>query len=388
MKMQARLDSADVKILEAVGTHGPRNLQLLATELGMKRGTVWKRVRRLSSHFFLEFHVNPYHTNLGLKKAVVIAWANPGKEDLLFDCMFVNDFRNFISRCYGGREGCFGIYVVPVDHIPEFNEFLCMLDELGLTSDQQVVWSTCFQNVNLTQNWFDAKTESWTFSWDDWVEELVIEGTELPYTLKDPASFTNKADYTDIFIVKELEKDAAISFVDIAKKLNVNRQNVERHYRDHVVKRGLIESVQVTISPFDRRGASEPLFFHFRFSDETKMAKFALSLLDKPFVHFLGKVLGVKALVAYTHFLSKNDFREFISALSKIINRGYLQDYNYIFIDLNRRARETVRHDLFENGSWRYDHKKHVKTLQDLVTNGQKPELKGQSLSVMNAASK
>jgi DNA-binding Lrp family transcriptional regulator len=122
--MQAKLDSQDVKILEAAGTYGPRNLRLLATELGMKRGTVWKRVQRLSSNFSLEFHVNPYHTNMGLKKALVLAWANPGKEDLLFDCLYVNDFRNFISRCYGTREGCFAVYIIPVDHIAEFMKFL------------------------------------------------------------------------------------------------------------------------------------------------------------------------------------------------------------------------------------------------------------------------
>jgi len=376
--MQAKLDSLDVKILEAVGTHGPRNLRLLSTKLGMKRGTVWKRVKRLSSRFFLELHVNPYHTNLGLKKAIVLAWANPGKESLLFDSLFVNDFRNFISRCYGVREGCFGVYVVPNNHIPEFKEFLHTIEELGLTRDLQIIWSTCFQNVNPTQNWFDAETESWTTSWDNWVEEVGNEGTELPYTLVDPESFTNKADYIDIFIIKELEKDAAISFVDIAKKLGVNRQNVERHYRDHILKRGLLESVQVMISPFDRRGTSEPLFFHFRFNDETQMAKFALSLLDKPFVHFLGKVLGEKALVAYTHFLSKKDFRGFTNALSKLVNRGVLQDYNYVFIDLERRARETIRHDFFKNGSWIYDHSRHMQSLRDIVTNGSEVETKGQ----------
>jgi DNA-binding Lrp family transcriptional regulator len=196
---------------------------------------------------------------------------------------------------------------------------------------------------------------------------MANEGTELPYTLVDPKSFTNYADYIDVFIVKELEKNAAISFVDIAKKLNTSRQNVERHYRDHVLKRGLIESVQVMISPFDRRGTSEPVFFNFKFEDKTQMAKFALSLLDKPFVHFLGKVLGENALVSYTHFLSKKDFREFISALSKVISRGLLQDYNYVFIDLEKRARETVRHEFFKNRTWTYDHNRHLKSLREIV---------------------
>ncbi len=378
--MQAKLDSQDVKILEAAGIHGPRNLQLLAKELGMKRGTVWKRVQRLSSNFYLEFHVNPYHTNIGLKKAIVLAWANPGKENLLFDCLYVNDFRNFISRCYGVREGCFAVYIIPVDHIAEFMQFLETTKEMGLTREMHVTWSTCFQNVNPTQNWFDPKTESWTFSWDDWINEMVNEGAELPYTLVDPKSFTNHADYIDVFIIKELEKNAAISFVDIAKQLNTSRQNVERHYRDHVLKRGLIESVQVMISPFDRRGTSEPVFFNFKFKDEIHLAQFALSLLDKPFVHFLGKVLGENALVSYTHFLSKKDFRGFISALSKVISRGLLQDYNYVFIDLERRARETVRHEFFNNGAWTYDHNRHMQSLQDIAAKNAEGAKKSQNL--------
>jgi DNA-binding Lrp family transcriptional regulator len=378
MKMQAKLDSQDIKILEAAGIHGPRNLRLLAEELGMKRGTVWKRVQRLSSNFFLEFHVNPYHTNMGLRKAVVLAWANPGKEDLLFDCLYVNDYRNFISRCYGIREGCFAVYIIPETHIAEFMEFLETTKRMGLTREMQVTWSTCFQNVNPTQNWFDPKTESWAFSWDDWVEEMANEGTTLPYTLVDPKSFTNHADYIDVFIIKELEKNATINFVDIAKKLNTRRQNVERHYRDHVLKRGLIESVQVTISPFDRRGTSEPVFFNFKFIDETHMAKFALSMLDKPFVHFLGKVLGENALVSYTHFLSKKDFRGFVSALSKVISRGFLQDYNYVFIDLERRARETVRHEFFNNGAWIYDHNRHMRSLQEVYDKSVETEARNQ----------
>jgi DNA-binding Lrp family transcriptional regulator len=380
MEMQAKLDSQDIKILEAAGIHGPRNLRLLAEELGMKRGTVWKRVQRLSSNFFLEFHVNPYHTNMGLRKAVVLAWANPGKENLLFDCLYVNDYRNFISRCYGTREGCFAIYIIPETHIAEFMEFLETTRKMGLIREMGVTWSTCFQNVNPTQNWFDPETESWTFSWDDWIEEMANEGTELPYTLVDPKSFTNHADYIDVFIVKELEKDAAMSFVDIAKKLNTSRQNVERHYRDHVLKRGLIESVQVMISPFDRRGTSEPVFFNFKFKDGTHMAKFALSLLDKPFVHFLGKVLGENALVSYTHFLSKRDFRGFVSALSKVIGRGLLQDYNYVFIDLERRARETVRHEFFNNGAWIYDHNRHMQSLQDIAAKNAEGGKRGQNV--------
>jgi hypothetical protein len=134
------------------------------------------------------------------------------------------------------------------------------------------------------------------------------------------------------------------------------------------------------ISPFDRRGTSEPVFFNFKFKDEAQMAKFALSLLDKPFVHFLGKVLRENAIVSYTHFLSKKDFRGFVNALSKVISRGFLQDYNYVFIDLEKRARETVRHEFFNNGVWAYDHNRHMRNLQDVYDKSVETEAKSQNV--------
>lgn len=362
-----KLDYLDIRILEGLGIYGPRNIGLLARKLNLNRGTVWKRIRRLSSLFLLRFHANIYHTNLGLKKAVVLAWATPAQEDLLFDCLFVNDFRNYISRCYGTSEGCFAIYTIPKERTSEFEQFLQAIENLGLTKNIQVFWTTCFQNVKLTSNWFDAESDAWVFSWDSWIEEIAEEGTELPYTLVDPKDFPVRGDDVDLFILEQLEVEATTSFVVIAKKLGVRRQTIEHHYRNHILKRGLIEDVQMMIAPFDGKGMAEPVFFNFRFEDGESLAKFALSLSDKPFVHFLGKVLNEHALVAYLHFLSKKDFRAFIGALSKVIRKGYLQDYNYVLIDDEKRARESIRHELFNNGSWMYEHDKYIKTLHNLV---------------------
>jgi len=365
--MQEQLDYLDVRILEGLGIYGPRDLTSLAAQLDLNRGTVWKRVKHLSSLHLLKLHANVYHTNLGLKKAIVLAWASPGQENLLFECLRINDFRIHISRCYGTTEGCLGIYAIPKNHTSEFQDFIYEIEKRGLARSIGVVWSTCFQSVNPTSNWFDTNSETWVFPWDEWIKELVHETTKLPYTLVDPRDFPIKGDEIDLFILKELEKDATISFVDVAKKLNASRQIIEYHYRNHISKRGLIENVQVTVAPFDRKGESEPLFFNFRFEDEKRMARFALSLLDKPFAHTLGKVLNENALVAYLHFLSRKDFRRFIDALSKVIRRGLLYNYDFAFLDLEKTARETIRHDLFREGSWIYNHDEHMRKLEDLI---------------------
>jgi len=76
--MQKRFDLLDVKILEGLGIHGPRNITSLARKLGIPAETLRKRMKRVihSRHFF-KTHVNIYHTNLGLKKAIVFAEATP-----------------------------------------------------------------------------------------------------------------------------------------------------------------------------------------------------------------------------------------------------------------------------------------------------------------------
>jgi DNA-binding Lrp family transcriptional regulator len=370
--MKQRLDALDVRILEGLGIYGPRDLMLLADKLDLNRGTVWKRVRHLSSLHLLRLHANVYHTNLGLKKAVVVAWAVPGKEDLLFDCLCVNDYRVYISRCFGVSEGCVAVYTIPESHIPEFKEFIGEIERAEVAKSVEMVWSTCFQSVNLTSNWFDMKSETWVFPWDEWRREVAREGTELPYTLVDPKEFAMKGDAMDLFILKELEKDAAIDSVDIAKKLGTSRQVVDYHYKTHVLKRGLIENVQVNVEPFDRKGMSEPVFLTLRFDDGKRLARFARSLLDKPFAHTVGKVLGEHALVAYLHFLSRKDFRSFMAALSRLVRDGLVRDYSFALLDLERTWRETVRHDLFKDKSWVYNHEEYLEKVRELVNKAEK----------------
>jgi DNA-binding Lrp family transcriptional regulator len=362
-----KLDSVDIKILAGLAEYGPRNVKRLARELDIPRGTVLSRIERLSSSFYLRLLTTVYHTNLGMKKAVVFAEATPGEEDLLFKCMRLNDFYIYLSRCFGVFEGCLGIYVIPKEHTTEFEQFLAELKKTGVAQDIQIQWSTCFHTVNLTGKWFDNNSQTWTFPWNKWLEEIPSKKSELPYTLTDPDSFTLRADQTDLFIVKELEQDATISLADMARKLGTTLQNIRYHYESHVVKHGLVETFQVAILPFER-STSDMLFFVFRFNTAEKMAKFAQSLLDKPFVNIVGKVLGKNTLVSQL-CLPRLEFRNFVDALSKLARDGFLQSYYYLFQDLRvgKWSRRTIPYQFFKNGSWAYDHNEHVKSLQDLV---------------------
>ena len=365
--MPKNLDACDLRILEGLAEYGPRNIARVAQELDIPRGTVISRIKRMSSSFYLRLVTTIYHTNLGMKKAVVFAKATPGQEDHLLNCLKVNKFYIYLGRCFGLFEGCIGIYVIPVEHTTEFTKFLAEVERLGVTESVKLFWSTCFHTVNLTRNWFDDDKETWVFPWEKWLSEVFSSESDLPYTLKDPESFLLKADETDLFIVKELEKNATVSLASIARKQGTTLQNIRYHYETHVVKHGLIETFQMAILPFDR-ATSDMLFFVFKFSDSEKMSKFARSLLNKPFVFILGKILNENSLVSQI-YLPRTEFRRFIDALSKLASLGFLENYEYLFQDLRvgKWSRETIPYEFFKNGSWMYDHSQHVKALYDLT---------------------
>lgn len=366
-KKLTSLDSFDVKILEALGRLGPRNIKRVAETLGISIDTLRRRIKRMSSLFYLRMSATVYHTNLGLKKAIVFAEAAPGLEDLLFECLKVNNFYFYLTRCYGKFEGCFASYVIPPDHSTEFIKFTKEIEKLGVARRMQVLWSTCFETVNRSSKWFDFESEKWTFQWEEWEKEIPIKDSKLPYTLLDPDAFPMKADQLDLLILPWLEVDATNDFTKIAKILKTTPQNVRYHYQKHIIEQGLIEKYQIFIIPFER-SISAMFWFTFKFDNAEKMARFALSLLDKPFVVIIGKILSENMLVAQI-CLPMQESRNFIDSLSKLCRNGLIQSYDYVIQDLRKGkwSRETIPFEDSKDGKWIYDHSKHIEALRNLV---------------------
>lgn len=361
--MPKKFDFTDLQILESLGTYGPRNISKAARRMNIKTETLRKRLKRMPSHLFYRFGVNVYCTNLGLMKAVVFAEAIPGFEDLLLNCLKANDFWIYLTRYYGMNEGCIAFYTVPCNHSADFLQFVSALEKTEVARNIQTFWSTCFQGVNSKTNWFDEKSKTWSFSWDKWVEEIPLQDTQLPRTLVDPADYPIEGDEIDVFVLKELEKNPRISLNELARILEVSPQVVEYHYRKHILERDLIESFEVTTFHFDL-SVSDMFMFILKFESMEKCTKFAVSLLDKPFVGGLGKILNENSLIVDI-YLPKVEFRNFIDILSKLIREGWLLSYNYVILDLRKAKRQTIPYKNFKKGSWVYDHNKHIQSLKD-----------------------
>jgi DNA-binding Lrp family transcriptional regulator len=364
--MPKKPDLLDLRILEGLGIYGPRNVSNAARKLGIKTDTLRKRLTRMRSHFFFRFAANIYCTYLGLMKAVVFAESVPGFEDLLFDCLKSNDFWIYVARCYGINEGCTAIYTIPKDHQNDFVQFIEALEKMGIARNFQVFWTTCFQGVNSKIKWFDEKSRQWVLNWSEWIQEIPSENTKLPRTLVDPKDYPIMGDETDVFILKELEKNPRISIKDLSKALKTSQPVVNYHYQKHIIERNLIESFEVLTLQWDM-SVSDRFIFKFEFDSMEKYARFASSLLDKPFVGGIGKILNKYSLIVDIH-LPKLAFREFVDTLSKLVRESMLSSYSYLILDLRNAKRQTISYEYFKNGAWVYDHNKHLKNLMDLAS--------------------
>lgn len=360
-----RIDETDVKILEGLSMLGVRNLALLADHLDMPTTTLRYRVRRMLDNSILFLHLNPYHTNMGLKKAVIFVEAVPGYEDILLDSLKVNDFWLLLYRSYGPYEGCGGVWTVPKGNEEDFKEFLQGLIDFGVARSYEIFWTTCHEGIPVKNRWFSVNENTWVFNWDEWIEEVeTIEG-DLPHTLIEPDDWPMKVDNEDVLIIKELEKDGMASLTDISKKLGIHFEKVKYHFREHVSKRGLIEGYQVEIYRFPSL-VSEILHFKFEFDTYDSMRKFALSLHDKPFPIFLGKVLGENAIIANI-YLPKWEFRKFIASLSTLIKKGLLGGYKYVIADMFQVWRQTIPYEYFNDGKWDYNTENHLEDLKNVL---------------------
>ena len=359
-----KYDALDLMIVEALGKFGPRNVYRIAKYLDLPESTIRYRINVLRSMKLLYLHTNIYHTNIGLKKGVVFLEADPRYSAYIYDFLACNDYWLLIRRTHSYSEGCWALYTIPVNHTDKLRDFFDEIKSLGLVWSYKLYWSTCFHRVNTTTTWFDLSNEKWDFRWEKLLSDVERAGTDLPFTLKDPKDFPILCDEIDLFILKELEKDATISFAEIAKKLGVTTQNVCYHYKQHIIKNSLIEDFQIGFIKFDPKVSVTPIFI-IEFPKYEYLAKMANALCDKPFVEILGKILN-KNMLLLIAYLPIYEFFNMLNTFNRMAELGYIKRYKYYLRSfMEKGIRQTIPYRNFKDGTWVYDHELYISRLHE-----------------------
>jgi len=359
------LDSINAKIIEALSKNDPRNLLALSKKIGLPPTTVAFRVKKLMKQGFLKIRAKVNSHKLGLMKAVLIADTNHGHIEALLKAVENVCYWTYTARCYGKFNGIYSVLSFPFEHKTALEEYLEKAKQLGAISNYLLIWTTNVFEITPNFEWFDFKHKAWIFAWQKWVDEILNSSQELQEFLSDPESYRIEADYTDLLILKELEKNGLDDFTQLSKVAKITPQGVRHRFQQHVIKRNLIAQYELAIFPYPLQ-VSDLCAFVFDFADESAMAKFANSLVDKHFALSLAKVIGRNSLVVH-FYVPKVEFSNLVESLNRLAVRGIIEGFFYVSLDVASFKRQTISYEFFRDGMWKYEANKAIQQLARIV---------------------
>lgn len=359
------LDSTNAKIIEGLGKHDPRNLLSLAEKIELPPTTVAFRVKRLLKEGFLTVRAKLNAPKLGLAKAVLIADANRGFADTLVRAIENVGYWTYTASCYGKFNGYYAIFSFPFKRKAELEDYFVKAKESGAMSNYMLRWTTNILDVAPNFDCFDFKLKAWNFPWRRWVTDILKGSRTMPSHLLDPESYEIEMDTKDLLILKELEKNGFEDFTQLAKIVKITPQGVRHRFIKHMLQKDLIAGYEVAILPYPLQ-VSDLCAFILDFPNGDALAKFANSLLQKPFVISYAKITGQNSLLVH-FYVPKSEFSGFLASLNRLTMEGIVQDFVYVFLDVPSFKRQTVSYEKFVNGEWVYDHENAMRKMAKLV---------------------
>jgi len=359
------LDSTNAKILEGLGKHGPRNFLALAKSIGLPPTTVTFRIKKLMREGLLKIRTNLDYSRLGLMKGVLIAESKPGQERKLQQVIDNLGYWTYMIRCYGKYDGYYTIFAFPAEYKKELEEYLDKAVQLKAFSRCIFYRTTNFTDVAPNFDWFDFQSKSWNFQWERWIDEVQKASEKPPQKLMEPKTYSVQVDETDILILKELEKDGATQFTKLAKVVNITPQGVRYRYYKHIVGRSLLTDYEIATLPYPLP-TSDMCSFVIEFENEEKLAKFANSLPNKPFIISYGKTIGQHSLIVHT-YTPKTEFSKFIDSMNRLTEKKLAKSFLYVILDVASFKRQTISYEFFKENKWTYDYEKRFEKLEDIT---------------------
>ncbi|MFQ6086806.1 MAG: hypothetical protein ACE5OV_02170 [Candidatus Bathyarchaeia archaeon] len=359
------LDPTNAKILAGLGKFGPRNISFLARSVKLPATTVAFRIKKLTKKGYLQVRTNLDHPKLGLMKAVLIADSTGGLEDKLREAIESIGYWTYITKCYGKFNGIYTLFAFPNEHKDKLETYLREVVRCKAMSSYAFFWTTNLCEVPPNFDWFDFKSKAWKFPWRQWINEVLEASEKLPKRLVEPEKYHIMVDKTDLFLLKELEKDAFVEFTKIANTLGMSPQGVRYRYYKHVMKHGLIADYGIAIFPYPLL-VSDMCSFIVRFQNEEALAKFSNTLSNKPFIINYGKIIGRNLLLIHS-YTPKTEFPNFINALNSLVKRNLITDFFHVNLDITSFKRQTVSYEFFRDKSWTFNYDDKLKRLTEIM---------------------
>jgi DNA-binding Lrp family transcriptional regulator len=369
-RVMSLLDEENIKILETMKQHGPRNLQQISRKSKLPYTTVYGRVAKLQSLDALKTHAIPSYSKIDLVRAVVLARSFPGKEVLVRDALKIPGYWLKILRCTGEPNGYYSIHAIPAANQQDFRLYLDQLVTRSVIKDYQLFWVGESYSPLANFEYYDPKEKSWRFEWKEWAHAIksgrAIDGK------KPPTGTPNGFDKKDLIILKELMSDARVTLAYLSKLLGMTLPATKYRF-DRLVEDGYIADWVIRVLPFVPE-VSDLCELRLDFANENFMKSAERVFSKTPFVLTITPIIGLHSL-AVRVYLPRQEMTNLLSFLSSLAREEVLAGYSYLHLEPATQLTQTFSYKTYDDGSgWHYDNREYLQSVTNLVSKWSKLE--------------
>ena len=341
------------RVVEAIMRVGPRNAALISRLTGVPTETVRYKIKRQLKEMGFRIHANIYYEKLGLTRHLGIIDFMPEYAELavqilkgLHEVGYLVYYAKIIPHGYYAI-----LLALPEGSAQGYDGFLRHLVDLRIIqrySLEEVAWS---RHLSMNPKYFDFDSGDWEFDWTKIeTEKVSLEPALEPH---------DKAvvDKADLLLIKELQKDALQSIIDVARKVKIHPKTLRYHYHVHVESRGLIPRYLVRwMRDIESTKAHSIIFARIRFSTLTDVelirARTAILKVPMSWSEYLLK--ETKSYLAEV-VIPVEQYGDAFSYLSKQVT-GFGQKMAVDVIDPFTASSFTIPYTMFDEAvGWTFD---------------------------------
>jgi len=223
------------RLIEVVARLGPRNVPDIANELSIPIETARHRLKKQLLQRGIRIHASIDFGKLGLERS----WAfldfteeYRGQEAKVARALADVAYLTYFARTTP-EERFLAQFAVPRSKFKEHERFLSELVDGGILGKYEKHNLSWIRYLSMKPSVYNFRKRVWDIDWEA-LDRLKLT-PELPSFNK-----ATRFDKKDLLILKEMQQDSAIQFVDIASKLKIDVKTLLYHYHSHVVDRGFV----------------------------------------------------------------------------------------------------------------------------------------------------
>jgi len=334
--------------MRAVKLLGPKNYTALSKFTGLPVETIRHRIKHLFVKKGIGIHVHVDHGKLGLVRYWLrLKFANRLDEN--FSVNFLEHLANYGYLEYYGRLIPRGDYIVYLALPPRFElnyrAMLSRLIDMNVIEDYSMCRVNWIRYLSMREDCYDFKKAVWSFNWDDLP---IIKSEDI--SIEEDTFSKPKLDEVDLWIVASLQANALTSIQDIAKTLKMRYKKVLYHFKEHVIKNGIIKRYILT---WNGGVDGEKLFVMVKDIYGEDLKALEKTFYRIPFTFFDAYSTDTKLYMAFMlmPIAHLQNFLNFIfKSLPKVRDR-----VSYELVDSNCSRPFAIPLELYRDGQWRFN---------------------------------